>query len=237
MTRNKHHPLFYIISLLILVRVAVVPPHLTALIPVTGETGFELSSPVTTSYALSSFIELVKNGSAGQITGLYVENLFSYPVVQQPGDQPAFVSSNAGMVTQFQSASAFGSVGFVAHNTLAGIKFPEIKNGDLISVIYGDGYFTQYQVTQVRQLQAVQPNNPYSSFIDLSTNQILTYQDVFYQTFGVKNQLILQTCISSKGLNSWGRLFVIATPYTPASFQLATLGTYVNFRISPLRAM
>jgi hypothetical protein len=221
MSKTLFRRLLYIVNLLILVSVAVVPLQASAQIAVTGVWSIGSSSPVTTTSSLALFIEQVKNGSAQQITGLYVENLLSFPVIQQPSDQPAYVSPSANLVTQFQSASAFGSLGFIAHNNLAGIKFPEIKNGDLISVVYGDGYYTQYQVTQIRRFQAVQPNNPYSSFIDLSNNQMLTVQQAFYQTYGVSSQLILQTCISSQGLDTWGRLFVIAAPYTPAAFKIA----------------
>ena len=221
MSKTLFRRLLYIVSLLILVSVAVVPPQVYAQIAVTGGWSIGSSSPVTTTPSLALFIDQVKNGSVQQITGLYIDNLFSFPVFQQPSDQPAYVSPNDNLVTQFQSASAFGSLGFIAHNNLAGIKFPEVKNGDLISVVYGDGHTTQYQVTQIRRLQALQPNNPYSSFIDLSNNQMLTVQEVFYQTYGVSNQLILQTCISSQGLDTWGRLFVIAAPYTPATFEIA----------------
>ena len=228
MSKTLFRRLLYIVNLLILVRVAVVPLQASAQIAVTGVWSIGSSSPVTTTSSLALFIEQVKNGSAQQITGLYVENLLSFPVIQQPSDQPAYVSPSANLVTQFQSASAFGSLGFIAHNNLAGIKFPEIKNGDLISVVYGDGYYTQYQVTQIRRFQAVQPNNPYSSFIDLSNNQMLTVQEVFYQTYGVRDQLILQTCISFQGLDTWGRLFVIAAPYTPAAFEIAVRSIYAT---------
>ncbi len=223
MSPNKIRPLPYIANLLILVSLVVVPMHTRAQIPVTGDLSIAPSSPLPANPAnLALFIQQVKNGSAQEITGLYVRNLFSYPVIQQPGDQPAFVSPAADRVTQFQSASAFGSLGFVAHNTLAGMKFPELKNGDLISVVYGDGHYKQYQVRQIRRLQALQPDDPYSSFIDLSDHQTLSVEDVFYQTYGVKDQLVLQTCISLQGLDSWGRLFVVAIPYTPAPFKTIT---------------
>ena len=220
MCPNRFARILNSISILILVSIAVIPINATAQIPVTGGSGSGSSyAPISPSLAL--FIDTVKNGSTQQITGIFIDNLLSFPVVQQPSDQPAYVSPIDDQVTQFQSASAFGSVGFVAHNTLAGSNFSEINNGELISIIFGDGHYTQYQVIQIRRLQAVQPDNPYSSFIDLSNNQMLTVQEVFYQTYGVKDQLILQTCISSQGINSWGRLFVIATPFTPATSQIA----------------
>lgn len=217
MSQNKFHSLLIVACLLILVSMAFTPLQVTALIPATGDLSTGLSSPLPENPAsLSLFIQQVENGSSQEITGLYMSNLFSYPVIHQPADQPAYVSPAADRVTQFQSASAFGSLGFVAHNTLAGMKFSDIKTGDLISVVYGDGHYTQYKVKQIRRLQALQPNNPYSSFIDLSNQQRLSVEDVFYQTYGVKGQLVLQTCITSQGLDTWGRLFVVAVPYTPA---------------------
>jgi len=222
MNTNKFRSLLNIINLLILVSLAFVPLHASAQIPVTGELGSGSTAPVNTSPSLALFVEQVKNGSTQQITGLYIENLFSYPVIQQPGGQPAYVSSKYNLVTQFGSASAFGSLGILAHNTLAGKKFSEIKKSDLITIVYGDGRTLQYQVTQIRSFQAVSPNNPTSSFIDLSTNQTLTVEEVFYQTYGVKDQLILQTCISFHQLDTWGRLFVVAVPYTPATIENAS---------------
>ena len=173
MNPNRSTRLIQILTFLTLVTVAVVPLHGSAQIAITGISNTGSSSPDSTIPSLELFIEQVKTSSIEQITGLYVENLFSFPVIQQPSDQPANVSPNDDLVTQFSSASAFGSLGFLAHNNLAGIKFPEIKNGDLISVVFGDGHFTQYQVTQIRRLQAVRPTDPYSSFLDLSNNQIL----------------------------------------------------------------
>lgn len=218
MASRKFHPFMITVNLLILVSMAVVPLHATALVPVTGDWSTAAPSVgAATTPSLAMFIEQVQNGSGRQITGVFVDRLFSFPVVQQPSGQPAYVSPNDNLLTQFQFASSYGSLGFLAHNSLAGIRFTNIENGDLISVVYGDGHFLQYQVTQIRKFQALQPNNPYSSFVDLSDNRRMTVEDVFYQTYGVRDQLILQTCIASEGLDSWGRLFVIAVPYTPVA--------------------
>jgi hypothetical protein len=222
MSPKNFHPLISLASLLISISMAVVPLHASAQIPVTGDLSIGSSSPVTAySPSLTSFIEQVKNGSAREVTGLYIKSIFSFPVIQQPGNQPAYVSQNDDQLTQFQSASAFGSLGFVAHNTLAGASFPEITNGDLIAVVYGDGHYSRYLVVQVRRFQALQPNNPYSSFIDLSTSKVLSVEDVFYQTYGVSHNLVLQTCISNQGVDSWGRLFVVAVPYNSAPSRTA----------------
>ena len=67
----------------------------------------------------------------------------------------------------------------------------------------------------MRSFQATQPTSPYSSFIDLSSNKTLSATELFTQTYGTKGALILQTCIASGTVDSWGRLFVIAIPYVP----------------------
>lgn len=226
-SKNSHH-LSIVISLLILISVAIIPVHGSAQIPLTGGWSIESPAQAPISPNLAQFIDQVQNGSTDQITGLYVENLFSYPVIQQPSGQPAYVAPIDNLVTQFSMASSYGSLGFLAHNTMAGKIFPEIINGDIISVVYGDGQFERYQVIQMRSLQAVDPNNPYSSFIDLANNQALSGEDVFYQTYGVSNQLILQTCIAAQGNDSWGRLFVIAVPYTPAAEKISTQSELVS---------
>jgi hypothetical protein len=43
----------------------------------------------------------------------------------------------------------------------------------------------------------------------------LSASDLFTQTYGVRNSLVLQTCITLNGLDTWGRLFILATPYIP----------------------
>ncbi len=181
------------------------------------ETGLQVSDLVVDARlpTLETFVGQVKTGLASQVTGLYVTDLFAYPVVQQPSGQPAYVSSTDSTITQFGMASVYGSLGFLAHNTLAGAQFSNIKPDQLIAVVYGDGHYALYQVTQIRSFQATRPNSPYSSFVDLSTNTALTATELFYQTYGVKNTLVLQTCITSNGLDTWGRLFILAIPYVP----------------------
>lgn len=164
---------------------------------------------------LNTFAGQVSQGSAAQVAGLYAEGHFAYPVVQQPAGQPAFVSSTAEVVTQFRLAADYGSLGFLAHNTLAGVEFFGVGRGDLVAVVYGDGRFDMYRVTEVRRFQALQPRSPYSSFVDLATNQTLSAQDLFHQTYGVGGRIVLQTCITAQGDDSWGRLFIIAEPLPP----------------------
>ena len=70
---------------------------------------------------------------------VYVPGILANGVVQQPAGDPAFISSKRDLLTQFQQASQLGSTGVLAHNFLAGAQFSEIKPGQVIYLIYGDG--------------------------------------------------------------------------------------------------
>jgi hypothetical protein len=167
----------------------------------------EITKPAFVS--LANFSQQVTNGNAGQITGIYSANLFALPVIQQPSGQAGYVSGAGNTATQFGMASGLG---FLAHNYLSGSLFFYLYSGAPITVVYGDGHSKNYQVSQIRKFQALSPDSPYSDFVDLASGSTLSASDLFYATYGVGGQLVLQTCISANGNSSWGRLFVIATP-------------------------
>jgi hypothetical protein len=71
-----------------------------------------------------------------------------------------------------------------------------------------------YKVTMVKQYQALNPNSVNSQFINLAQPGVtLSSTDLFYQTYGLGNVLVLQTCILSNNDPSWGRHFIIAEPF------------------------
>jgi hypothetical protein len=200
---------------LLLVLAALFSPVQAAPIPVTGDKDEGPAALAIGVPDLIAFTGQVAGGPAGQIAGLYVDEVLAFPVVQQPSGQAAFVSTAADTLTQFRMAASYGSLGFLAHNTLAGARFTRIVHGDQIVVIFGDGHYAVYRVTQVRRLRAAQPSNPYSSFVDLAGGQTLSAEQLFFETYGVSGRLILQTCIAAQGIDSWGRLFIIAEPIPP----------------------
>jgi hypothetical protein len=113
----------------------------------------------------------------------------------------------------FSTASNYGSIGLIAHNHLAGREFFEVEMNDEIYLIYGNGDVQRYVVSEIREYQALSPTSPYSSFINLAyTDRTISYRDLFFDTYGIGNRLVLQTCISRNNYDSWGRLFIIATP-------------------------
>jgi hypothetical protein len=175
--------------------------------------------PITGAPSVSPEIGFTPNVSHPLATEISDAGVFDYPVVQQPSGEPGYVSAREGRVTQFGLATRYGSEGFLAHNTLAGSSFFDVEMGDTIAVSYADGTMRSYQVTQIRHLQATRPNSPTSNFVDLENkNAGLTAVQLFYQTYGVEDTLILQTCIANGSVLSWGRLFIIAEPVQISAF-------------------
>lgn len=170
--------------------------------------------PIPVTGAVSTALEA---GAAAAPRGLPARisdpGVFSLDVLQQPTDDPGFVSRKEDSVTQFRLASNYGSKGFLAHNDLAGAQFFGVEVGDVLTVRYTNGSLETYGVVQIRHLQALSPLSPWSKFSDLDNNNaLLTAVDLFYQTYGEKDKLILQTCIAQGDELSWGRLFIIAEP-------------------------
>jgi hypothetical protein len=186
-----------------------------ASIPETGteaDVSLQAAAIPQTNYDLASFTESVSTGSANQITGVYADGALALRVGQQPGSDPAYVTNRSGEVTQFGLASAYGSLGLLAHNILSGIDFFNVTEGQVVTLIYGDGSSQSYQVQSIRSFEALQPNSIYSDFVDLDFGGNLSSSELFRMMYDQDDTLVLQTCISHNGISTWGRLFVIATP-------------------------
>ena len=162
--------------------------------------------------ALNTFIETVKDGNAAAIRGVYVSNVMALAVVQQPVGYAGYVSSEESVATQFSIAAEVGNVGLLAHNTHAGSFFSNIKQGDLIVLVYGDGHVESFMAESIQRYQALDPLNPYSLFKDLETQTSLTAEELFNNVYRGDYHLTLQTCIKNNGNSSWGRLFIVANP-------------------------
>jgi len=181
-----------------------------ALIPVTG---YEIPTlEENTLPSLQDFTMGLNKGEASQLVGVYAEDTFAYVVVQQPAGAPAFVSNDEDVLTQFSLASQYGSTGLLAHNYLAGANFDQLEESQQVALVYGDGSLQNYTITEVREFQAINPYSPYSNFRDLENQQVLSSTDLFMQTYALEGVLVLQTCLEKNGVDSWGRIFVIAQP-------------------------
>jgi hypothetical protein len=162
--------------------------------------------------ALNTFIETVKDGNAAAVRGVYVSNVMALTVVQQPVGYPGYVSTEESVATQFSIAAEVGNVGLLAHNTHAGGLFSNIKQGDLIVLVYGDGHVESFMAESIQRYQALDPLNPYSLFKDMETQTSFTAEELFNNVYRGDYHLTLQTCIENSGNSSWGRLFIVAKP-------------------------
>jgi hypothetical protein len=158
------------------------------------------------------FSKSVQNGDANTLRGVYASNVMALPVVQQPYGNAGYVSRNDGEATQFRMATQFGNIGLLAHNHLSGKSFPQLAVGQEIRLVYGDGHFETFVVTEVLRYQALQPNSPYSSFRNLDKDETFSAEDMFKHVYFGDRHVTFQTCIEQDGELSWGRLFVIAVP-------------------------
>jgi hypothetical protein len=169
--------------------------------------------PVTGVSSLSTSSKLIVSNTASPASKIDLAGAFTFSVIQQPKGNAGFVSLEADKLTQFSLATRYGSQGFLAHNYLAGASFFNLTVGSQITVTYADGHSMAYEVQEIRHLQAISPNSPTTNFRDLDhKNTKLTAKALFMQTYGVKDRLVLQTCIAKDKEQSWGRLFIIATP-------------------------
>lgn len=167
---------------------------------------------------LESFIaQVAEPPTSAYPVGLFHPVLLQSEIIQQPKNNPGFVSTDAKKLTQFSMASQYGVTALLAHNYLMGESFFKIKTGDVLTVVYGDKTYQEYRVEEIRRYQALTPNSPYSKFINLADPEktVITATDLFYDVYTQKGTLVLQTCIEKDGELSWGRLFIIAVPLEP----------------------
>ena len=166
---------------------------------------------------LDTFVDKVKNGQAAELRGIYISDILAAPIVQQPIGRNDFISPWENTVTQFGLTSQFGSIGLLSHNYLAGESFAYLEEGQEFYLIYGDGQISTFVVSETLSYQAMEPTNVLSSFVDLENDDLLTAKELFSKVYNRRGEVILQTCISSNNDLSWGRLFIIAKPYSHAA--------------------
>jgi hypothetical protein len=177
-------------------------PHSTQAI---GRAGNDLPS-------FLDFSQAVQNGEANVLRGVYVPEILALPVVQQPANQPYYVSNRDGVVTQFSMAAQQGNTGLLAHNTHSGELFSALSVGQQVRLVYGDGRIETFVVATIMRFQASMPDSVSSSFRNLDREETLSASEMFSRAYGGERHLVFQTCIEANGKASWGRLFVVALP-------------------------
>ncbi|MBX3045374.1 MAG: hypothetical protein KF698_00095 [Anaerolineales bacterium] len=183
-------------------------------LPATGEEEVTVTlitdSDTSALPAFDQFVQSVTNGKGNEAVGVYVEGQFQYPVVQQPSNDPAWVTSNFGEVTEFRIVRQHtGNDGLIAHNYLAGGSFYSLQPGDVAELVMGDGSVLEFEIYEIQSYQALSPNSALSDFLDLDTGEKLTATDLFYRVYGGQMTLTFQTCINRDNISTWGRTFII----------------------------
>lgn len=211
---RKNNSLLFLLALLIFVFSFF---QSRSIIPITGNPdspSSAASEDTSRILTISEFVDTIKDGSKNSIRGIYAENSFALKVIQQPANDYSYVSLQTDQVTQFALAAKYNTIGILAHNFLSGKLFFNLKVGDTVQVIYGDGKVEQYQINEILRFQALQPNNPRSTFKDLESNATFTAEQLFRKIYTGKRHVVLQTCLEKDGVDSWGRIFLIAFPIT-----------------------
>jgi len=169
-------------------------------------------APSMISDAFQQFVESVVDGQAGVLRGVYVEDVLALKVIQQPANDPLFVSKDWGIATQFQNAAKNSVTGILAHNYLSGELFFQLGLGQQVQLVYGDGKVASYIISNIQRFQKLQPNNPRSRYIDLNTGEEQSTEQVFNRVYTGRDHVTFQACIKKGDEWSWGLIFVIATP-------------------------
>jgi hypothetical protein len=161
---------------------------------------------------LDQFVGTISGQEPGIVSGVFVTGRFSLPVVQQPAGNSSFVSSDDGTATQFETAKGYGTIGLLAHNYLSGKLFFDLREGDEVIIIYGDGSQERYRINQIARYKALSPTSVYSDFVDLSdpARETLPAGEVFERIYTARDRVVFQTCTEAEGNPSWGRMFVTA---------------------------
>jgi hypothetical protein len=161
---------------------------------------------------LYTFVNQIRNGQEDVIRGVHVSGLFSLPIIQQPKNNPLFVSNKHDRVTQFKSAAQNGVTGLLAHNYLAGDLFYQLVSCREILILYGDGASQRYRVVSIHRYQKLRPASLHSNFVDLDSGEEFSTAEVFRRFYRGDHRLIFQTCLERNGQLDWGLLYVVAVP-------------------------
>jgi len=164
------------------------------------------------SPALNRLFSEIENGEAHELYGAYAPGVFALPIIQQPVEDPIFVSRKMGVITQFQLAAKNEVTGLLAHNYLSGKEFYKLEVGQEVWMIFGDRSIKRYRVTDIQRFQKMKPNSLSSDYLDLQTNRKLTTSQVFSRFYRGEHRVVFQTCLEGEGKLNWGLVFISAVP-------------------------
>lgn len=165
------------------------------------------------------FVKSVINGNPEAVRGVFVPGVLALPVVQQPVRDATYVSTELGTVTEFRKAAENHVIGLLAHNFLSGALFFDLEKGQEVRIIYGDGYYDRYKISQAFRYQKTNPNGLKSDYIDLNSGKVYSTLEIFAKFYRGAKHITFQTCLQRNGLLNWGLLFVTAYPLNTDSIK------------------
>jgi hypothetical protein len=149
--------------------------------------------------SLAEFVGQVSDGESGLVRGIYAPGELALRIVQQPVGDATYIDTKEDTATQFQDASAYGAVGLLAHNLLAGRYFFGLKAGQALFLVYGDKSLKAYRVSAIADFQRLAPSDLRSDFVELATGKEMSASLVFARFYQTSGDLTLQTCIAGAG--------------------------------------
>ena len=161
-----------------------------------------------------TFTEMVKNGKAENITGLYVPSVFAAPVIQIP-DPKNISYVDKKNISQFPwNPEVFG---VVAEKTQIVKYFLKLEKGNKINVIFGDGSFMEFVVYDILELKVKKKFDPFSDLTTLDGNTTYTPEQALNMIYENPDpglfELRAQTCSSASV-----RRFLFAREIPPEGF-------------------
>jgi hypothetical protein len=158
------------------------------------------------------FIQVVSDGQAGVPRGVYAQDTLALPIIQQPANNPLYVSNKLGLATQYSRAAQYGVTGILAHNYLSGESFDRLTLGQTVVIVYGDRATRLYQVREIHRFQKIDRADHESDYLDLASGNLLNTAQVFTQFYRGGEHVTFQTCLKGEGIWNWGLVFVVAEP-------------------------
>ncbi len=140
------------------------------------------------------------------------EGGFSLPVIQQPPDNPVYVSNKPDLITQFSTPAENGVTGLLAHNYRSGKEFYKLTIGQRVTVRYDKGVTRHYRVVSINRFQKLDRSSIFSDLIDLTTAKRMTSTELFNRFYRGPHHVTFQTCLEGDGHPDWGLYFVVAEP-------------------------
>jgi len=133
----------------------------------------------------------------------------SYIVIPQPPNDNGFVSSIDRTVTQFQMPyKRSNTLGFLAHNYIAGRDFSSVSIGDRLEYIGLKNDNRNATVKQIIDCSKLDQKGTKFSCPSISKKP-LTEAQLYNYIYKPSNRFVLQTCIGKDKDMEWGRKFII----------------------------